>query len=513
MSADRKLCVVCSKVFRSDVTTCPDDGTMLVIEAGGDGNHALRLGHVLGNYRLIRSLGEGGVGTVYEAEHIRLGRKMAIKVLHPDVVSKEMVTRFFNEARAVNEIRHPNIIEVEDFVTTPTGEHYMLMELLQGEDLRTVISREGTLSPARVASIGEQVASALAAVHDVKIIHRDLKPDNIFLVQRDGKEHCKLLDFGVAKFTDDEQGVTRAGMTMGTPMYMAPEQIISGKEKEVGPSADIYALGMVLYEALTGAPAFTGTQTAQILRAQCFEPVEPPSQRRGEPLPPVLEAAVMKCLEKAQEHRFANAQELAEALRADQPVKLSAEITVPQEAARRAVRSSKRRAAMMVPAFLMAAAAAAIQLWPRADSAAVAAPPAIAAAPAPASAPAPDPTTPATAPAAQPDVAPAPPTIAIELSSEPPGAELFVGTERTPLGTSTATASLPMSSDVVELVARFPDGTEVIEKVVPDRPLPALVLKKKPRPTVTKRATRPATRPASKVPADRDATIDPFGNP
>ncbi|HEY5950252.1 MAG TPA: protein kinase, partial [Kofleriaceae bacterium] len=119
----------------------------------------LPLGHVLGSYRLIRKLGEGGVGTVYEGEHIRLGRKMALKVLHPETASAETIVRFFNEARAVNQIRHPNIVDVEDFVTADTGEHYLIMELLAGEDLRSVLSRDGVLAPERVSRIGEQMAS------------------------------------------------------------------------------------------------------------------------------------------------------------------------------------------------------------------------------------------------------------------------------------------------------------------------------------------------------------------
>src|SRR5690242_19987612 len=150
---------------------------MLVIEA--EQGERLRLGHVLGNYRLTKRLGEGGVGTVYEAEHVRLGRKMALKVLHPDLASREVIARFFNEARAVNSIKHPNILDVEDFVTAETGEHYLIMELLVGEDLRTVISRDGLLAPERVSAIGEQIASALAAIHKAGILHRDLKPDNV----------------------------------------------------------------------------------------------------------------------------------------------------------------------------------------------------------------------------------------------------------------------------------------------------------------------------------------------
>nr|MBA3539286.1 serine/threonine protein kinase [Deltaproteobacteria bacterium] len=346
MSEVRKLCVVCAKVFRAGETTCPDDGTALVLEAAG-GERPARLGHVLGNYRLLRVLGEGGVGTVYEAEHIRLGRKMAIKVLHPDAVTTEGVTRLFNEARAVNETRHANIIEVEDFVTTPAGEHYMLMELLEGEDLRSVISRERTLAPERVSAIGEQIASALAAVHSVQIVHRDLKPDNIFVVQRDGRETFKLLDFGAVKFTNSQHGVTRAGMTMGTPTYMAPEMIISGREQEVGVGADLYALGMVMYEALTGEPAFTGTQLAAILRAHCFEPVVPPSKKTAVRIPPVLEAAVMKCLEKAVENRFLTADALCAALRSSQPVRLSRHISVPREATRPPRPAPRRRSVLM----------------------------------------------------------------------------------------------------------------------------------------------------------------------
>ncbi|MGE5182830.1 MAG: serine/threonine-protein kinase, partial [Acidobacteriota bacterium] len=315
---DRKLCVVCSRVFLGDMTTCSDDGAPLVTQASD-----VPEGRVLGNYRLLRQLGEGGVGAVYEAEHVVLGRKRAIKVLHPDAVTDELVVRFFNEARAVNEIRHPNIIDIEDFVTTEHGEHFLVMELLEGEELRSVLHREIRLAPARVVAIGEQIASALAAVHGVGIIHRDLKPENIFLTKdADGRELAKLLDFGIAKFVNEAQGVTRDGMTVGTPDYMSPEQIMGSAD--VGSGTDLYALGMVMYEALTGAPAFSGSLTA-ILHAQCLEAIAPPSKRRGEPISPVLDAAVLKCLAKKPSHRFASAGELVQALRADRPVQLASD--------------------------------------------------------------------------------------------------------------------------------------------------------------------------------------------
>ena len=506
-----RFCVICSKVFRDGQTTCPDDGSTLVRE-GGSGDHgSYRLGHVVGNYRLLRVIGEGGVGTVYAAEHVRLGRKMAIKLLHSDVVTHEMVTRFFNEARAVNEIRHPNIIEVEDFVTTPAGEHYMVMELLRGEDLRGAISREGMLAPERVSAIGEQVASALAAVHRVGIIHRDLKPDNIFLCEQDGREVAKLLDFGVAKFTNDQQGVTRAGMTMGTPAYMAPEQIITGREKDVGNGSDIYALGMVLYEALTGSPAFQGATTAQILRAHCFEAVEPPSKRRGEPLPAVLEAAIMKCLEKDRANRFATADELAAALQSQTPVRLSGQVAIVRAPTYDRSRAPRSRVAVMLPAFAMAAAALVIQLWPRSQEGAIAATAPTEPAPVVKMMPATETRT-VDAPKPLP-----PASVTLELVSKPAGAEIFVGDERKPLGPAPLSTTLVMSTEAVTLVARFADGTEVTHHVVPDRPLPQLVFtQKKPavatKPTKQIKPTKPSTTKTRRATSsqNRDDTMDPF---
>jgi len=527
LASDRKLCVVCSKNYPSDLTTCPEDGNMLMVEAES-GTRASRLGHVIGNYRLLGVLGEGGVGTVYEAEHVRLGRRVALKLLHPDVVDDEVVTRFFNEARAVNEIRHANIIEVEDFVTTPTGEHYLLMELLKGEDLRAVMNRDGRLEPERVSAIGQQIASALGAVHQVNIVHRDLKPDNVFVLLRDGKEMSKLLDFGVAKFIEDGTGLTRDGMTMGTPSYMAPEQIITGQE--VGTSSDIYALGVLMYELLTGVTPFNGSSVAAILRAHVSEAVVPPSMRRGEPIPAVLEAAVMKCLEKEIEDRFATADELAAALRADQPVELSGRfetraaqsgrhakqsMSMSSRAAseppadRRSVARRPRRILQLVPAFAMAVAAAVIHFWPHTEPATADAATtpriesATRAAPEPANRAAPEPTPSAPAEAQ------------LSLTSKPVGAELFRGAKREPLGKAPQTIVLPMSSEPVELTARFADGREVTETIVPDAPRRELVFEKpraaeagtKPTEAVTK---PPAPTPPSPVPPDRDATLDPF---
>jgi eukaryotic-like serine/threonine-protein kinase len=503
----RKYCVVCGSIYRHELRTCPEDGAMLVLEA--EQGDRLRVGHVLGNYRLIRKLGEGGVGTVYEGEHVRLGRKMALKVLHPETASAEVIVCLFNEARAVNQIRHPNIVDVEDFVTADTGEHYLIMELLPGEDLRSVISREGVMAPERVSAIGEQMAGALAAVHRCDIVHRDLKPDNIFLSRdSNGREIAKLLDFGIAKFLAEGEGMTREGLTLGTPEYMAPEQIVTtGKP---GPGADIYSLGMLMYECVAGAPAFTATTTAAILRGHISEPVVPPSHRRGEPLPPVLEAAILKCLEKDPANRFASGDELAAALRSDRAVQLVTPRFVPS-AARRA-----SRALQMLPAFAMAAAALALHLAPRSDEharAAAPAQPAVSAAPAvaPAVRPPSDPL-----PTKQLAAEPAPTHIQVALSSSPEGAALFLG--ETALGEAPTLAEIPISSEPVALTARFADGTEVVQTIVPDRPLPHIAFKKPAPAPAPPEAARTKTRPTSstKRPAgsgtiqDRDGTMDPF---
>ncbi|HUS32062.1 MAG TPA: serine/threonine-protein kinase [Kofleriaceae bacterium] len=490
---------------------------MLVIEA--EQGERLRLGHVLGNYRLIRKLGEGGVGTVYEGEHIRLGRKMALKVLHPETASAEVIVRFFNEARAVNQIRHPNIVDVEDFVTAETGEHYLIMELLAGEDLRTIATREGVLDPRRVAAIGEQIASALGAIHGAGIVHRDIKPDNIYVCRKpDGTEIAKLIDFGIAKFLGSAEGMTREGMTLGTPEYMAPEQILSSGKP--GPAADLYSLGMLMYECVSGAPAFTATTTAAILRGHISEPVVPPSLRRGEPVPPVLEAAILKCLEKDPKNRFASGDELATALRAERAVDLITPRFEPGKPRR------KSRALQMLPAFAMAAAAAVLHFLPKPENQAHAE---VAAAPTPApvavvekpaeAAPAPTPTPPPPA---------APKAMDVALTSSPDGAELYMGEE--PLGPAPQIVSIPISSTAVELTARFDDGVEVVQTIVPDRPLPQIAFVKpaapKPSQAVavkkTTRVTRPTKAAATKAAPTtttgagtmtgdkRDGTMDPF---
>jgi eukaryotic-like serine/threonine-protein kinase len=218
----------------------------LLIPSGVNG------GGVFGQYRVTDVLGEGGMGVVYAAEHMLLGRPAAVKLLLPELSRKqEIVQRFFNEARAATAIRHPGIVEIYDFGWTTDGAGFIVMELLEGETLRTRRKKGRMPWPAALA-VTRQIAGALGAAHAKGIVHRDLKPDNVFLVpdpEVPGGERIKLLDFGIAKLADSPAGQhkTRTGAVIGTPTYMAPEQC---RGVEVDARPDLYALGCILVRAL-----------------------------------------------------------------------------------------------------------------------------------------------------------------------------------------------------------------------------------------------------------------------
>ncbi len=259
------------------------------------------LGRSIGNYQIVRQLGEGGMGTVYLAEHPRIGKKVAVKMLHAQLCANaELVSRFFQEARAVNEIRHPNIVDISDFGETEDGVVYFVMELLSGRTLREHIVADGALAVGRAAEIARQVAGALEAAHRAGIVHRDLKPENIFLTTDDGapgKDKVKLFDFGVAKLVGDKHEAshkTAAGSIIGTPYYMAPEQVLG---HDIDARTDVYALGAVLYETVTGVVPFPETRLIDILAAVIKKVPAPPNQHRPE-LPLGLARLIMRCLEK-----------------------------------------------------------------------------------------------------------------------------------------------------------------------------------------------------------------------
>ena len=285
----------------------------------GSPQQDLLIGQTIGNYLVTQKLGEGGMGSVYLAEHPSIGKKVALKVLHSEFsTNQEIAARFFNEAKAVNDIGHPNIVDIVDFGIIQAGVHreqlvYFIMEYLGGATLSQLIRAESPLPPERALGIALQTADALAASHRCGIVHRDLKPDNIILQQR-GRERdfVKLLDFGIAKLTSDQPGSsrTRTGIVMGTPAYMSPEQC-EGRGN-IDHRTDIYALGIVLYEMLVGRVPFIGEGYGEILVQHLTQPPVPPSQYRM--MNPHLEAVVMKALEKRADFRYPNMDEMMRAL-------------------------------------------------------------------------------------------------------------------------------------------------------------------------------------------------------
>ena len=275
----------------------------------------------MGSYRLLKQIGEGGMGRVFIAEHVRLGRKVALKVLRTEFSGNpEAVKRFFAEARAVNCISHENIIEVSDFVENPHGSSFYIMELLYGMNLGALEKREGILNLARSLPIAIQVCGALGAAHQVGIVHRDLKPDNIFLIEREGRgEFVKLLDFGVAKLmydTLDEASSFRsiAGMVVGTPDYMAPEQAMG---QEVNHLADVYSMGVILFEMVSGRRPFIG-RTARDIMIQHLNalPSLPSLYNPAARIPAPLEELILECLRKDPAKRPSTIHEVERRLRA-----------------------------------------------------------------------------------------------------------------------------------------------------------------------------------------------------
>jgi len=260
------------------------------------------------------------MGTVYLAEHPMIGKRVAVKMLRPDLgTDPGLVSRFFQEAKAVNEIRHPNIVDISDFGHTEDGIVYFVMELLEGESLRDRLAHLGTLPLDQAVAFSRQVVDALAAAHRVGIIHRDLKPDNVFLVpdaQMAGGFRAKLFDFGVAKLLGEKQAQvghkTIDGAVVGTPFYMSPEQALC---HDVSAAADIYAMGVVMYEMVTGTVPFHSEQLVLLLNAILKQTAPPPSRIRSE-LPPWLDRLILRCLEKDPEARPQSMEEVGAVLAA-----------------------------------------------------------------------------------------------------------------------------------------------------------------------------------------------------
>jgi serine/threonine-protein kinase len=278
------------------------------------------IGASFGNYRVVAELGRGGMGAVYVAEHTLIGKKAAIKVLLPRFsTDKDIVQRFFNEAKSAALIQHPGIVEIFDFGVHDGGSAYLVMELLGGESLTARLKREGKLALPLIVAVARQVAAALGAAHDKQIVHRDLKPDNVYLLPDDEMPHglrVKVLDFGIAKLADEgqvDEVKTQAGQMLGTPYYMSPEQCKGAGE--VDHRTDVYALGCMLYQMAVGTVPFDEKGTGALIAAHIYESPPPPRTFDAE-IAPALEDLLLKALEKDPGRRQQSMDELIAELEA-----------------------------------------------------------------------------------------------------------------------------------------------------------------------------------------------------
>src|SRR5256885_944043 len=303
-----KICPVCSTEYADDVKFCPSDGQTLRSAAPGGASDLV--GQVIADrYHIVKKLGEGGMGQVYLGEHVKMGRRSAIKVMNPSMVhDPDPVARFNREASNASRITHPNVCAIYDFGETPDGLIYLAMEFIEGEPLTDLLERDGALPVPRAAGIFLQVADALQAAHDLGIVHRDLKPDNIMLTRRKGGEEAvKVVDFGIAKAIGGDQAgagqkVTKTGLVVGTPEFMSPEQL-SGDTLDG--RSDLYSLALVFYRMLTGKLPFEATTVQEtMIKRLTDEPATLTQSRPDLSFPPGLQPLLDTPLARTPAERY-----------------------------------------------------------------------------------------------------------------------------------------------------------------------------------------------------------------
>jgi hypothetical protein len=307
-----KICPVCSREYPDEVRFCADDGTTLRAATPA----ASLVGQVIADrYHVVKKLGEGGMGQVYLAEHVKMGRRSAIKVMSPSMVhDPDSIARFNREAQNASRITHPNVCAVYDFGETPDGLIYLAMEFVDGEALTDLLERDGALPLPRATAIFKQIADALQAAHDLGIVHRDLKPDNIMLARgRDAADVVKVVDFGIAKaFAGDEaaQKVTKTGFVTGTPEFMSPEQLSGDK---VDGRSDLYSLALVYFRMLTGSLPFQAETVQEVMiKRLTDEPATLAQTRPDLAFPEGLQAVLDTALTRMPNDRYQTVAKFAE---------------------------------------------------------------------------------------------------------------------------------------------------------------------------------------------------------
>lgn len=307
-----KTCPQCGTEYPANARFCEIDGTAL--RSATQGNDLV--GSIIADrYHVMKKLGEGGMGQVYLAEHVKMGRKSALKVMHPGMKSDvDAISRFNREAANASRIAHPNVASVYDFGETPDGIIYLAMEFVDGPPLTSVIEQQGALPPKRAADIVRQTAEALAVAHDMGIVHRDLKPDNIMVARtRDGGDLVKVVDFGIAKAAGNEaQKVTKTGLVVGTPEYMSPEQLSGDK---LDGRSDIYSLALVAFNMLTGTLPFpSDSQQESMIMRLTDRPKSLADMKPDRSWPADVQTVMDKALERDVNARYQNATDFGMAL-------------------------------------------------------------------------------------------------------------------------------------------------------------------------------------------------------
>ena len=308
MTAALKVCTQCGTEYPANARFCEIDGTALRSAGAEQGDMVGTI--VAERYHIMKKLGEGGMGQVYLAEHVKMGRKSALKVMHPGMVKDvDAISRFNREAANASRISHPNVAAVYDFGETADGVIFLAMEFVDGPPLTKVIEQAGALPPKRAATIVYQTAEALAVAHDLGIVHRDLKPDNIMVAKtRDGGDLVKVVDFGIAKAANsDAQKVTKTGLVVGTPEYMSPEQLAGDK---LDGRSDIYSLALVAFNMLTGTLPFPSDSAQESMIMRLTDRPKPLAEMRPEiSWPAEVQAVMDKALERDAGTRYQNATE------------------------------------------------------------------------------------------------------------------------------------------------------------------------------------------------------------
>ncbi len=310
-----KFCTACGSEYGDEVLFCNRDGTPL---RPSGGQTADLVGQVIADrYHIQKKLGEGGMGQVYLAEHVKMGRRCAIKIMSPAMMKDpDAISRFNREAANASRIGHPNVCAIYDFGETPEGLIYLAMEFIEGRSLNAILEEGGLLPLARAASIITQCADALQVAHDLEIVHRDLKPDNIMVITARGRDTVKVVDFGIAKAVGAEGGaqkVTKTGFVVGTPEYMSPEQLAGDP---VDGRSDLYSLALVFYRMLTGGSPFPAdSQQETMIKRLTDDPLPLATARPDVRFPPQIQRVMDRALARTPQDRYASAAEFARDVR------------------------------------------------------------------------------------------------------------------------------------------------------------------------------------------------------